>query len=73
MSFFNAATPIDMDAFKVTDKLKQFMRENEFPDTFLRTLEQHGYFDLDFIAGLKVEVRFKNFGYNLGFLVCFLV
>eukprot|EP00731_Ephydatia_muelleri_P007821 Em0004g159a len=55
--------------FKMTYKLKKWLRDNGFPQEYADTLEQHGYFNLNFVAGLQVKelqaIGFKDRGYVL--------
>ena len=72
--YYNAANLVNEAEFKMTYKLKKWLRDNGFPQEYADTLEQHGYFNLNFVAGLKVKVRWElnNFSVLLGLLICFL-
>ncbi|KAL5496453.1 hypothetical protein EMCRGX_G012737 [Ephydatia muelleri] len=60
---------VDEDAFKLTDELQTWLTNKELPPDYAAVLEHHGYFDLTFIAGLKVEdchaMGLNNRGYVL--------
>ena len=56
LALFNAAELVDEDAFKLTDKLQTWLTNKELPPNYAAVLERHDYFELTFIAGLKIEV-----------------
>ena len=53
----NVANFVNEAAFRLVEELREWLKVNEFPQEYAEALERHGYFNLNFIAGLKVEVR----------------
>ena len=62
-------------AFRLTVKLREWLNKNDILPEYAEVLEQHGYFNLSFIAGLNIEVRStrSTLGFHLYPVVCFLV
>lgn len=52
----NSVNLVNEAAFRLTPELREWLKLNEFPQEYAEALENHGYFNLHFIAGLKVEV-----------------
>ena len=44
-------------AFQLTNELSEWLEKNDILPEYAEVLEQHGYFNLSFIAGLHFEVR----------------
>ena len=62
-------------AFRLTVKLREWLNNNDILPEYAEVLEQHGYINLSFIAGLNIEVRStrSTLGFHLYPVVCFLV